>query len=412
MGCASSASEPANVSHPQPQVCLRSNRTSSRDFHDEYLLGKKLGCGAYAQIRLAVKPDFCEIPKKYAVKIIDTKHMKEDARRFKRHFELMEESIWTCIGQHANCVYLHEVFHGESFSYLVMEKCASSLPRYIVGLPLHHKFTECNLGQILLQMLQGIAHLHSFQIVHADIKPDNVMMGGEYGNIAKLGDFGLAFRLPKAGKLKGEVGTAPYMSPEMICAQRYDDKTDIWSFGVTAYVLLFGTFPYMSQHMFWCREARNNSMKMAIRQGYRPAFSPARTSKSRCDYRTFAAVTFVKTLLSYTVNERPSALEALKLEFMDGIARSRHAVGVDLPSLQPMVWSAAGFGALTISQEFAVEEMDGHFNALQVEKHGVPLPNPRLLGKLVNNPKRHSEIKFSRHGTCVGSELDSEVCSI
>jgi len=78
---------------------------------------------------------------------------------------------------------------------------------------------------------------------------DNFLYG--FDKVVKLADFGLSAALPRPviklqmlRCLRGVAGTVPYMSPEMLMNRFYDAKTDIWSYGVTSYVLLCGEFPY------------------------------------------------------------------------------------------------------------------------------------------------------------------------
>lgn len=400
---------------------FRNSITNTNNFDDEYVLGEKLGCGMYMQIRLAIKPDFCEIPTKYAVKIVDRIRLQQATGVPTTQIAHDEDNIWARVSQHANCVRLHEVFHGASFSYFVMEQCSSSLPYYIENFPLQHKFTEFNLGQLLLQMLHGIAHLHSVRIVHGNIKPDKFMVGGEYGNTVKLGDFQLAAWLPESGKLQGIVGTSFYMSPEIIKSRRYDDRADVWSFGVTAYVLLFGMFPYMPSEMkdkdgycypMWemCPDLATKAVTIAIRQGDRPSFLPTRVINSDGEFRTPAAVAFTETLLSYKVDARPLASQALKLEYMVAIAGQQHADGLDLPSLRPMVLSAARLGAFKTSQRIEIEMMEDKLRALQVEKHLPAMPNPKLLGKLINDDSiKKADIALMPRLSCFGEISETDI---
>jgi serine/threonine protein kinase len=114
-----------------------------------------------------------------------------------------------------------------------------------------------------------LAHCHAANVVHRDVKPDNFLLGGNSGQEIKLTDFGLATILPPKKKLHGIAGTAPYMSPELLGSDGYDDKTDVWSLGVTAYVMLFGVFPYMP------KERSGDAMKAIIRKGSpAPSFKP------------------------------------------------------------------------------------------------------------------------------------------
>jgi serine/threonine protein kinase len=246
---------------------------------------------------------------------------------------------------------------------MVMERCSFSL--------LHHldhvaELTECTLGQVFAQLLRGLAHMHASHVVHRDLKPDNFLIGDD-GQTVKIADFGFSIRLQKGGKLRGMCGTAPFMSPEMLADGGYDSKVDLWSIGVSVYVLLFGVFPYMP------KEPGCKLMKMAIAGGVRPNFKPVGNSTKETSFRTEPAVTFVKNLLCRRPEGRPSATEALNMEFMVASAAGRHADGIELPSLRTMLRSAKKVGAFDMREVRTDEDVDGLLNTLQEEKHGVPL---------------------------------------
>ncbi|CAD7696150.1 unnamed protein product [Ostreobium quekettii] len=86
-------------------------------------------------------------------------------------------------------------------------------------------------------------------ILHRDLKPTNVFIDGS--GHARIGDFGLARRLPTTDRstLTTETGTYIYMSPEMVRHEIYDSKTDIWSWGVVLCELCTNALPYHGN--FW-----------------------------------------------------------------------------------------------------------------------------------------------------------------
>merc|ERR1719253_1090533 len=111
-----------------------------------------------------------------------------------------EVNVWHSVGSHRNCLRLYDAFFNNYFCYMVMEKCNSSLWQALNAMP---ELTERGLGNVLSQMLLGIAHCHSVNVVHRDVKPDNFLVGGLYGQTVKLGDFGLSGLKPRRGNLTG-----------------------------------------------------------------------------------------------------------------------------------------------------------------------------------------------------------------
>jgi len=97
---------------------------------------------------------------------------------------------------------------------------------------------------------RALAYAHKKEIVHRDIKPDNIMFD-EHGH-AVVTDFGIA-KAASGGKLTGtgmSIGTPHYMSPEQAKAQSLDGRSDIYSLGVVAYQCLTGSVPYDGEDSF------------------------------------------------------------------------------------------------------------------------------------------------------------------
>jgi len=113
------------------------------------------------------------------------------------------------------------------------------------------KGTQFTVKEVLdygIQLADGLAHAHKRQIVHRDIKTDNVMLT-EDGRV-KITDFGLAKLIGARQITRGEstVGTAAYMSPEQIRAEVVDHRSDIFSLGIVLYELLTTHLPFRAEH--------------------------------------------------------------------------------------------------------------------------------------------------------------------
>mmetsp|Transcript_83253 Transcript_83253/g.114936 ORF Transcript_83253/g.114936 Transcript_83253/m.114936 type:complete len:95 (+) Transcript_83253:353-637(+) len=91
--------------------------------------------------------------------------------------------------------------------------------------------------------MEGIFYIHQSDVVHRDIKLDNILLDG-HGNI-KIGDFGVS-RQAKADEILFEqCGTPAYIAPEIVREIGYKGfPTDIWSAGVCLYAIIYGNVPF------------------------------------------------------------------------------------------------------------------------------------------------------------------------
>lgn len=367
MGCSSSANPHVTVAVPME----KETEQVPKGFHETYFLGAKLGRGAFAQVRIGTLNSSSNEnkPVTRAVKIVDlrSKDNPEDVSRQQQKAAKSEASIWKAVGQHANVIRLHDVFWGQSLCYLVMEKCSSSLLSALESSP---EFTEATLSRVIMQMLQGLAHVHAARIVHRDVKPDNFLCGGENRDTVKLGDFGLSASLPKTGGVSGVFGTAPFMCPEMLAGRWYNEKADVWSVAVIAYVLLLGVFPYMP------KEQSSKGMKQAILDGHpAPRFEPGvRNFKELMPSDN--AVTFCRALLNRDPERRPNSREALDMHYMLQAADDETVAPFpgNLQSIRPMIHAAKKVGAFEVRDPSRDDRTDTLLNALQMKHLGVPLP--------------------------------------
>eukprot|EP00826_Nyctotherus_ovalis_P020518 TRINITY_DN16458_c0_g1_i2.p3 TRINITY_DN16458_c0_g1~~TRINITY_DN16458_c0_g1_i2.p3 ORF type:complete len:177 (+),score=60.40 TRINITY_DN16458_c0_g1_i2:1999-2529(+) len=152
------------------------------------------------------------------------------------------ETLKLC--QHKNIMQLYEVFENADSIYLVLE--------YLGGGNLYSYAKEHNFEvpellskQLIKSVAEVLNYLHTYGIIHRDIKPDNVVLtSSAEASEAKIVDFGLA-RILEPNEMAAEpVGTLCYAAPEILAGKKYDKSVDMWSLGILMYWLLVGKLPF------------------------------------------------------------------------------------------------------------------------------------------------------------------------
>ena len=205
---------------------------------NNYQLCTLLGKGSYAKVYKAVKLDTGE---DYAVKAIDMEKIGVD-ETLRRNLSHEIAIMRGCC--HENLCRLVEHFQGSKHIYLVLEYCAGGdLQKFIRKsgrLPEFHVVRT-----FMKQLSSGLNFLHSRQIIHRDIKSQNILLSEDSPSARlKIADFGFAKHLEVADMATSVCGTPLYMAPEVFERRKYDAKADLWSIGCVLYEMLVGSTPF------------------------------------------------------------------------------------------------------------------------------------------------------------------------
>ncbi|KAJ3662886.1 hypothetical protein Zmor_007204 [Zophobas morio] len=108
--------------------------------------------------------------------------------------------------------------------------------------------TEKDCILFMRQICEGVAYMHSLNIVHLDLKPENIMCHTRTSHEIKIIDFGLAQKLNPDKPIRVLFGTPEFIPPEIINYEPIGVESDMWSLGVICYVLLSGLSPFMGDN--------------------------------------------------------------------------------------------------------------------------------------------------------------------
>ncbi len=150
--------------------------------------------------------------------------------------------------EHPNIVRILATYEAEGQHRIVMEHMPGGSLRRLLdkegALPLNKAL------DIALELADALARAHHLNVIHRDLKPDNVLLAAD--GTPRLTDFGLArlrrddVRLTHTGVV---VGSPAYMSPEALRGEELDARSDIWSFGVLLYEMLAGRKPFEGEQL-------------------------------------------------------------------------------------------------------------------------------------------------------------------
>lgn len=185
----------------------------------KYERGKVLGSGTWGVVFEAIRlSDNLRV----AVKKIDSQGegLNYSAIREIKHLQELDGGVYI--------LKLHEVFMSGGSIHLVLDFCSHDLEKIIRNKTVHLRteHIKCYIKQILL----GMAHCHSYFILHRDMKPANILVTDS--GIVKIADFGLARNFSSPIRMTNDVNTMFYKPPELLFGARfYSPSIDVWAVG-------------------------------------------------------------------------------------------------------------------------------------------------------------------------------------
>ncbi|KAM4559276.1 striated muscle preferentially expressed protein kinase isoform 2-T2 [Odontesthes bonariensis] len=247
-----------------------------RRLMDYYDMHKEIGRGAFSYVkRVTQKADKME----YAAKFISTRVKKKTSA-------LREINLLSRL-DHERVLYFHDAFEKKNAVVIITEICHEEL---LDRFTRKSTIMESDVRSCIRQLLEGVDYLHHLNIIHLDIKPDNILMADPHSDQIRICDFGNSVVITPDEAQYCKYGTPEFVAPEIVNQTPVSKATDIWPIGVIAYLCLTGISPFAGENdrssvlnirnyniafeesMFadLCREAKGFIIKLLVADRLRP----------------------------------------------------------------------------------------------------------------------------------------------
>ena len=372
-----------------------------KDFH----FGRTLGEGSYSTVLAATDR---ETNKEYAIKVLDKRHIIKEK---KVKYVNIEKDTLNRLTDHPGVVRLYYTFQDERSLYFVLDIASGG--ELLGVLKKLTTFDEECTRFYGAQILDTIDYMHSRGVIHRDLKPENVLMDDQMH--VKITDFGTAkiLDIPKRQRaasdtanvpLPGDpldgsednratsfVGTAEYVSPELLTDKNACKASDLWAFGCIIYQLLVGRPPFKAGNEYQTFQ-KIVALDYTFPQGFPPVardlverllvLDPSRrlTIEHIKNHEFFGGILWGRGLWNQKAPKlksyRPPASEPIKL---DGHGISNGISNDNGNSFPPDISTSYSTKAMNAS--------NGSINA------GLPRPAPRVITELP--PPSQLDIEWS-----------------
>lgn len=215
---------------------------------EDFDFGEELGAGSYSTVVAATDK---QTLRQYAIKILNKTHI---IREGKVKYVEIEKHTLNRLGEHPGIIHLYYTFQDRASLFFVLDFAPNGELLHLIkrvgslDIPCSRYYTA--------QLLDAVEFMHKHGVIHRDLKPENILL--DYKMCIKITDFGTAKLLerneegtfPPDCRCNSFVGTAEYVSPELL-TQKYQGKSaDVWAIGCILYQMIAGLPPFQGSTQY------------------------------------------------------------------------------------------------------------------------------------------------------------------
>ncbi|KAJ3642780.1 hypothetical protein Zmor_025535 [Zophobas morio] len=211
---------------------------------------------------------------------------------------------------HPNIIEYFDSFMKNGTLYIVMEYASKGTLFDFIARSRPNRFQPQIVMNLFCQIVLGLNHIHSRNVIHRDLKCENIFLTGLQGDVIKIGDFGISKILLNNKNAHTLIGTCNYVAPEICDGKPYDSKSDIWSLGCILYEMC------AMEKMF---DGTLSNVVLSIAAGRRKVID--------VHFYGVQMQQMIEIMLQIDPNDRP---DTMKLMTLSDVFPSLHVLGTNL----------------------------------------------------------------------------------
>ena len=215
---------------------LEGNKFTQLNFLNQYEIIKFIKSGGYGEVLLSKNKITKEL---VSIKKIDLKGFSPEDL-----YSISRESIYLSNLIHNNIIKIYGSFAYKNYLYNIMPYCEGGELTQLINS--NNYLSEKRIKEIFIQIVEGVKFIHNNNVIHRDLKPNNILFLDKEKTKVVIIDFGLSGFSNGLIKEVIKAGTFKFLSPEILCRENFSSssKIDIWALGVILYLMNFKKYPF------------------------------------------------------------------------------------------------------------------------------------------------------------------------